>query len=313
MGMQVKLGIGFIEMPLSTASAFWRWVDLCEHGGIDSIWQSDRLISKRPMLECMSAMAAIAGATRQIKFGMSVASVGLREPVLLAKQCATIDMLSEGRLLPAFGIGNPLSPDWKGTGTPTEARGARTDEALDIIKALWTGETLDFDGRFYKLQGASISPLPVQKKLPFWMGGSSPAMIRRTARIGTGWLGGRETPEKAGQVIRAIKQACADAGRSIDADHYGASFNYRFGRPEEPIVSDYLERAAARFPNRDPRDSLVVGDAPALLERVREFAAQGVSKFVLRPVGADDDDILAQTRRMVDELLPAVQGLEAVG
>ena len=73
-------------------------------------------------------MAALAGATRRIKFGMNVASVGLRDPLLLAKQCATIDFLSEGRLLPAFGIGSTLGPDWKATGPSTEGRGRLVDE-----------------------------------------------------------------------------------------------------------------------------------------------------------------------------------------
>ena len=72
---------------------------------MDSLWQTDRLVSQEPFLEVMSVMAALAGRTERIKFGMNVASVGLRDPLLLAKQCATIDVLSEGRLLPAFGIG----------------------------------------------------------------------------------------------------------------------------------------------------------------------------------------------------------------
>ena len=82
---------------------------LGEEGGVDSIWQTDRLVSAQPYLECMSLMAALAGATKRIKFGMNVACLGWREPLLLAKQCATIDVLSGGRLLPAFGVGSTSS------------------------------------------------------------------------------------------------------------------------------------------------------------------------------------------------------------
>ena len=78
------------------ADAYWRWVAMCEDGGVDSVWQTDRLVSEKPFLERMSAMAALAGATKRLKFGMNVVSVGLRDPLLLAKQCATIDMLSNG-------------------------------------------------------------------------------------------------------------------------------------------------------------------------------------------------------------------------
>jgi alkanesulfonate monooxygenase SsuD/methylene tetrahydromethanopterin reductase-like flavin-dependent oxidoreductase (luciferase family) len=109
----VAIGLGLMEFPFPGASDYWRWVDLCEAGGIDSLWQTDRLISRQPILECMAVMAALAGRTRRLRFGMNVVSLALRDPVLLAKQCATIDVLSEGRLLPAFGIGSPLGPEWE--------------------------------------------------------------------------------------------------------------------------------------------------------------------------------------------------------
>jgi alkanesulfonate monooxygenase SsuD/methylene tetrahydromethanopterin reductase-like flavin-dependent oxidoreductase (luciferase family) len=120
-----------MEFPFSGVPAYWRWVDLCEAGGVDSLWQTDRLLSREPMLECMSAMAALAGRTRRLKFGMNVVSLALRDPVLLARQCATIDVLSEGRLLPAFGIGSPRGPEWAAYEDAREEdrRGARGHRA----------------------------------------------------------------------------------------------------------------------------------------------------------------------------------------
>ena len=104
--MGVGVGLGLAEFTFAGARGYWDWVGMCEERGVDSIWQTDRLASKQPFLECMTTMAALAGATKKLKFGMNVASAGLRDPLLLAKQCATVDMLSEGRLLPAFGIGS---------------------------------------------------------------------------------------------------------------------------------------------------------------------------------------------------------------
>ena len=121
--MTVGIGLGLMEFPFADARAYWRWVDLCEAGGVDSIWQTDRLLSREPQLECMSVMAALAGRTRRLKFGMNVVSLALRDPVLLAKQCATIDVLSEGRLLPAFGIGSPRGPEWAALHIDTKTRG----------------------------------------------------------------------------------------------------------------------------------------------------------------------------------------------
>ena len=179
--MSIAVGLGLADFPFSGAPAYWRWVAQCEDGGVDSLWQTDRLVSREPILECMSVMAALAGATKRLKFGMNVASVGLRDPLLLAKQCATIDVLSEGRILPAFGIGTVRAPDWQATNRPTKARGKRTNEGLELISRLWSEDSVDFEGEFYHYTGVSIAPKPVQKKIPLWIGGSSDAAIRRTA------------------------------------------------------------------------------------------------------------------------------------
>ncbi len=253
-------------------------------------------------------MAALAGRTERIKFGMNVASVGLRDPLLLAKQCATIDVLSEGRLLPAFGIGAIRAADWAATGTDTAGRGRRTDEGLDLIARLWTEDSVDFEGEFYRYAGARIEPKPVQAALPLWLGGSSKPAIRRTARIGTGWIAGLETPAQVAPAIAGIKQALEETGRRIDADHYGASFHVRFGSWDEPLMQGMAETYATRF-RRDPKGGIVAGDAADIMQRIAEFVAAGASKFVLWPIGSDDGDILDQTRRLIAEVQPAVAAL----
>ncbi|HZY54873.1 MAG TPA: LLM class flavin-dependent oxidoreductase [Reyranella sp.] len=302
--MSVAVGIGLMDYPFAGASDYWRWVDLCEAGGIDSIWQTDRLVSKTPILECMTVMAALAGRTRRLRFGMNVVSLALRDPVLLAKQCATIDVLSEGRLLPAFGIGSPLGPEWTALDIDTKTRGRRTDESLEIIARLWREESVDFQGRHYKLAGASISPKPVQPDLPMWIGGSSDAAVRRTAKYGTGWQGGGETIEDAIRTVAAIKKALPETGRSIDEDHYGASFPYYFGAPSDPVVGRAMDAYAKRT-GRDPKRQFAVGDANTILERVGEYVAGGVQKFILRPIGPGEQ-VLAQTKLLIEQVLPQV-------
>ena len=232
--MSIAVGLGLMEFPFDGAASYWRWVDMCEAGGVDSLWQTDRLLSRDPMLECMTAIAAQAGRTRRIKFGMNVISLALRDPVLVAKQCATIDVLSEGRLLPAFGIGSPRAPEWAALHVDTRTRGRKTDEGLEIIRRLWREDEVRFEGVHYHLTGASIAPKPVQPDLPMWIGGSSEAAIRRTARFGTGWQAGAETPAQVAPVIAGIRAAAAAEGRAIDDDHYGAGIPFRFGRPDDP-------------------------------------------------------------------------------
>src|SRR5580693_2741083 len=247
----VAVGVGLMEFPFSGAAAYWRWVDLCEAGGIDSIWQTDRLVSPQPFLECMSVMAALAGRTRRLKFGVNVLSLAMRDAVLVARQCATIDYLSDGRLLPAFGIGSPLGPEWKTLNLDTKTRGRKTDEGLEVIRRLWSEDKVDFEGVHYHLSGASISPKPVQPDLPMWIGGSSEAAIRRTARYGTGWQSGAELPADVGKVVAGIRAAAAAEGRSIDDDHYGAGIPFRFGKADEPGLARAMENYRART-GRDP-------------------------------------------------------------
>jgi probable F420-dependent oxidoreductase len=294
-----------MEFPFGDAGGYWRWVDLCEEGGVDSLWQTDRLISREPILECMTAMAALAGRTRRLMFGMNVVSLALRDPVLVAKQCATIDVLSQGRLLPAFGIGSSLAPEWAALHLDTTTRGSKTDEGLEIVRRLWTEDAVNFEGVHYRLTGASISPKPVQANLPMWIGGSSAAAIRRVARVGTGWQAGPETPAQAAGVIAAIRAAAATAGRAIDDDHYGAGFPFRFGRPDDPGLTRVMDAYRKRT-GHDPLDYFAIGEARDILERIAAYIAAGASKFILRPVARGADDMLAQTRRLLSEVLPQV-------
>jgi probable F420-dependent oxidoreductase len=301
----IAAGIGLMEYPFQTTAGFWRWVDLCEQGGVDSIWQSDRLVSRTPVLECMTALAAIAGRTRRIKFGVNVVGVALRDPLLLAKQCATIDVLSEGRLLPGFGIGSPRGPEWEAMHLDPATRGRKTDEALEIIARLWKGETLTYAGKHFQLTNAAISPLPVQADLPMWIGGTSPAAVRRTAKYGTGWQAGSETPETVGQVIAAIKAATTAAGRAIDEDHYGAAFAFRFGGTDDPGVAKAMEQFKART-GRDASVHFAFGDAEAIFQRIVRYVENDACKFILRPAADGDEDMYAQTRRLVEQVLPRI-------
>jgi probable F420-dependent oxidoreductase len=303
--MNIGVGIGLMEFPFSGAREYWRWVDLCEGGGIDSIWQTDRLLSREPMLECMTVMAALAGRTRRLKFGMNVVSLALRDPVLLAKQCATIDVLSEGRLLPAFGIGSSRAPEWTALHVDTKTRGRKTDEALEVIGRLWREESVDFVGEHFRLTGASILPKPVQVSLPMWIGGGSEAAIRRTVRHGTGWLGGPETPAEAGKIVAAIRAALPETGRIIDEDHYGASFPYHFGQAADRILERPMQTYEKRT-GRNPRGYFAIGDADAIVSRIADYVAAGVSKFVLRPAATGDTVVMSQTRWLIEEVLPIV-------
>jgi alkanesulfonate monooxygenase SsuD/methylene tetrahydromethanopterin reductase-like flavin-dependent oxidoreductase (luciferase family) len=205
-------------------------------------------------------------------------------------------------------VGSAVSRDYTATGTPTRGRGKRTDEGLEILSRLWSEDSVDFAGSYYRLDDASIAPRPVQKPLPLWVGGSAAQAVERTARWGTGWQAGIESPVEVAPVITAIKARTAELGRSIDDDHYGAGFGYRFGSPDEPVVVRYRELLSKRL-GRDPDGFLAVGDTADMLALIERFRQAGVHKFVLRPIATDGEDFIAQTRRFIERLLPAVHGL----
>lgn len=303
--MTVAIGLGLAACPFTTGDEYWQWVDVCEAGGVDSLWQTDRLVGPETMLETLSVMAALAGRTRRIKFGMNVVSLAFRDPMLLAKQCATIDFLSGGRLLPAFGIGSPHAPEWDMLGCNRKTRGRRTDEALEIIARLWREPQVSYQGQHFQLHDVVLTPKPVQSQLPMWIGGSSPAAIKRTAHVGTGWIAGPETAAQTQPIVAAIHEAAAAAGRTIDRDHFGASFPFYFGAPDASVLQPAYDAYHKRTGNR-PQDYFAVGDADAILAHIDGYVAAGVSKFILRPLGASSDEVLAQTEQLVDDVLPHI-------
>jgi probable F420-dependent oxidoreductase len=309
--MSVRIGLGFAAFPFSSARAFWRWIDACEESAVDSMWLSERMVSSQAYLEPLSTLAAVAGRTQRLKFGMNTTVLPLRDPLVLAKECATIDYLSDGRLLPMFGVGNDASPEWRALGVESKGRGARSNEMLRLLNRLWTEDDVTFEGRYYHYERVTISPKPKQSPLPLWIGGSSEAAIERTARYGSGWLAGAgQSPAQIGRVIAAIKERCAELGRSIDDDHYGCGFSYRFGSWDEPVVERSLKALQARLgPDANPRAFMAVGGPEEIVELASVLRAVGVSKFVARPIADSDEEMLEQSRLMATEVIPTVHAM----
>lgn len=293
--MSIKAGLGLGRFPFSEIDNFWRWVELCEHSELDSIWHSDRIMSNVNFMESITMMAALAGATKRIKFGMNSVVLSFRDPVMLAKQCATIDFISGGRLLPSFGIGADTSPEFEAFGFSTRTRGRRANESLEVMTRLWSEDEVTFSGEFFTLDKASINPRPIQKNFPVWVGGTSLAAQKRTARFGTGWISGLQSPERVGEVIAGIKHCLQDTGRTIDDDHYGATFAFRFAEANE----------AASVPVPDRMKPLTaVGSIDDIKHLLDRFVAAGASKFVAIPLVQTDEDMFDQSQRFINDVLP---------
>jgi alkanesulfonate monooxygenase SsuD/methylene tetrahydromethanopterin reductase-like flavin-dependent oxidoreductase (luciferase family) len=196
-----------------------------------------------------------------------------------------------------FGVGVEADPVWKATGRDPSERGRRADEALELAQRLWRGEEVHFAGRFFQYAGARIAPLPVQQPLPCWIGGSSPAAIRRTARLGTGWLAGLSPPAEVARVIGAIRVELERTGRTIDPDHYGATLPCRLGEPDAALAGR-LARAGAQ---------LATGSAASVLAHARAYLAAGATKLVLIPLARGTAELLGQLERLAGEVIPALE------
>jgi len=307
--MSVRVGLGISSFPLDQPKSFFRWAEYCEGHGVDSLWQTDRLISKDPYLEPLSAVATLAGITERVRFGMNAVVAPLRDPLVLAKQCATIDYLSGGRLLPMFGVGYPAASEWAATGRSPDGRGTRANEMFELLGRLWREERVTFEGKYFQYKDATIAPRPVQQPMPLWIGGNSPAAIRRTARLGNGWIGGIASPDQVAEVIRSIQKELEANGRHIDGDHYGASLAFRIGSWDDPEIANFpLLRRPGVGRDIDLKPLLCVGSADDLVSRLESYRDAGASKFVLLPIAAGDRDFYAQCERVVEEVIPAIEG-----
>ena len=227
--MSVKIGIGFGGWPFPThdPDELWQYVDACEALDIDSLWLSDRIVSEVMNVEPLIALSFIAARTKKLKFGTSVLALPLRNPTVLAKEIATLDFLSGGRVLPAVGLGTEDEREFEACGSPKRQRGGRTDEAIVVMKLLWSQDNVTFHGKYYTLNDVTIQPKPVQKSLPpMWIGGRSEAAIRRTARIGDGWLVSSATPQEIREGREILFSTAAECGREIEDDHVGVLLGY---------------------------------------------------------------------------------------
>lgn len=304
--MAVRVGVGLGRFNFAEMDGFRAWLDLCEGSQIDSIWHSDQVISRETFHEPLSLLAVVAGATRRLKIGTNAVVIGFRDPVTFARQCASIDHLSEGRFLPVIGVGGEASEAWKATGRTPKRRGARANEALEVMTRLWSEENVSFEGEFIRVNEATISPRPVQQPLPLWIGGSSPAAIRRTVRYGTGWLAGLQDVDGAVETAKAIREENRAQNGSVASDHYGATVLYRIQKdapnPKTESEAGSALKGAAKL--------MVKGPADALIDRLRAYVNGGISKFVAIPFARDEADLMEQTRLLDQEVIPEVSGLK---
>ncbi|HVF73843.1 MAG TPA: LLM class flavin-dependent oxidoreductase [Acidimicrobiales bacterium] len=284
--MKVRVGYGLGTQPIaSPETRFPALVAALEREGFDSLWLSERITSDAldPVVACTWAAAR----TAKLKLGFSVLVLPGRNVAVLAKELASLDVLSQGRLLPAFGLGIADEREQRAFGVARGERAALFDKALTTLRRLWAGEEVD---------GVTVRPQP--GPLDVWLGGRAPSELRRVGRLADGWLPSFTTPPDAAAGRAVIEQAAAEAGRAVDPEHWGVLVPYA----RHDLPDTVVEALRRRRPDADPADVIPAG-LPALRALLERFVEVGFSKFVVVPVAEPDswDDEIGEAAA---ELLP---------
>ena len=282
---QVRIGMAMSGWPFpnNDPSQLGDYVTEMEKLDIDSLWFTDRIVSETFTLETVVAMSFVAALTEKLKFGTSVIGLPIRNPTVLAKEIATLDYLSNGRSLPAVGLGPETENDYEACGTEKKSRVGRTEEAVEIMRLLWSGNNVSYKGNHFTLNNISIEPKPVQKNLPpIWFGGRSEPALNRTAKIGDGWLVSYATAEEVSMSIPKIKARALDFGNHIEEDHYGALISFCFADTRKEAEQLASKHNIVRRQDVDLKDVTAFGPPDILVELLDNFIEAGATKFTLR-------------------------------
>lgn len=295
MKLRVGYGLGG-QASVNEQESFAHVVDELERLRFDSLWVSERLQSNT--LDPMVAMTFAAARTKKLKFGPAVMVLPGRNPVLLAKSIASLDRVSNGRVLPAFGLGSPQAAEFQAFGVERGDRAPWFNEALPLLRRLWSEESVTHHGERFHLDDVRVLPKPVQNPVEVWLGGAAPSELRRCGRLGDGWMPSFCTPEVAAAGKVLVDQAAADADREIEEGHFGVLLPYVHGELPEQLVAV----AKARQPDADINDILATS-VDKLHELIDRFYEKGFSKFIVFAVD-EPADWTEELEEVAARLLP---------
>src|SRR3954447_14419635 len=201
---RVRIGFALRTRTKLNDSGFGTVVDDLERLRFDSLWLSERIGGDAP--DPVVGMAFAAGRTTSLKFGMSVMVLPGRNPMLVAKSLASLDRLSNGRLLPAFGLGVADPREQQAFGVQRTERAKIFDEALAVMRGAWADELLTHHGTYFDYDNLRVLPKPRQHHLDVWLGGIAPSELKRVGRLADGWLPSFVTPDDCARGREAIEQ-----------------------------------------------------------------------------------------------------------
>jgi probable F420-dependent oxidoreductase len=255
-----------------------------EELGYDSIWAGDHLSYRNPILDVVVALSTFAAVTARITLGAGIVLLPLRHPSVVAKEFASLDYVSGGRVILGVGVGGEGAQDFDAVGVPVRERGARADEAMRALRALFAEAPASFSGRFFSFEGISVEPRPAQAGgPPLWVGGRSEAAIRRAATLGDGWIPIWISPARFARGLEGLPAHVTPAV-TLPA-HVG---------PKRELYEHLRARYAGDFGEHVVDRYCVAGTPEECAGRIREYVDAGARHLVFNVLELDDADRLAE-------------------
>ncbi|MBV9968225.1 MAG: LLM class flavin-dependent oxidoreductase [Alphaproteobacteria bacterium] len=321
--LEKRLSIGMQNIHRRTEPATEAWrpaidemqslVRLVDDCGYDSLWVGDHIAFAVAIFDPLLQLAQAAVVSRRLRLGTNVYLVPLRHPVPIAKQVATLDHLSEGRLIFGVGVGGEFPKEFEACGVPLSERGARLSAAIPLLRQLWSGEPVSYEGR-YLGAFAEVSMQPPARQPggpPIWVGGRADAALARAGRLADGWISYVVTPETYRAGLEKIAAAAEAVGRR--AERFGTG-HLLFARLDD-TYKKALDAAAATLSHRYAMDFrraaeryAALGRPEQVAGRIRAFYDAGVRHLVLDLVGPYEERP-KQIENFAREVLPLLADL----
>lgn len=290
----------------------FRMAKQAEDYGYDSLWVGDSLVA-RPRLDHISCLGALAVATKRPKLGTAVALPGQRHPIQLAQHLATIDLISNGRLIYGVGIGSGVADyyfEWEALGISPKERRSRLEEVVHVCRLLWTGEPVTHHGRHFKLDNVRLLPRPVQRPgVPIWFatghGRWIEAQFQRVVDLGDGVMMNLSTPDEVRRIKEEVLTRAERAGRDPNSLHFSMYMSVHIGPDPEKAAREGEEWLVKYYHRNWWGDRWgPFGPAEMLVERMHAYIDAGVQSFVMRFAAYDP---MTQLDLFTEHVLPHVR------
>lgn len=253
-----------------------------EEHGLDGLWLGDHLVHPLPLLESVVTLEHVASLTRRTRIGTSVMLLGLRKPIVAAKQFATIAAYHPGRLTLGVGVGGEHPTEFGAAQVPMDERGARLEESVVQMRQLWSGEPVKEQGRFYDLQGVRIAP--ASPRIPIVFGGHIPRALRRAAQLGDAWVGFYKDVEGFAEARSTILTERDAAGLGDDPFPLGMvlpTLLSEDGDDAAERAAGFMRGASTKDFQSSPDQYILAGTPEHALERMSQYVAAGCRHFIL--------------------------------